>query len=73
MAHAGRTLTPLVTTAAGQVHDEEASDEPLGWRWVAGVVRRSTARRLLHGRVTRAESVCRLTQHWRFRTATDLA
>jgi hypothetical protein len=73
MAHSYRTLKPLWATATCQVHEEEADDGHLVWRWLAGWVRRSTARRLLKGRVTWEESVFSLNHHWRFLTATDLA
>jgi hypothetical protein len=73
IAHACRTLKPLLATAACQVHEEDADDGHLVWRWLAGWVLRYTARRLLTGRVTREEIVFSLNHHWRFLTSNDLA
>jgi len=72
IAHAFRTLQPLWATAACQVQGEDADDGHLGWRRLAGLGRLYPARRLLQGRVTRAEIVCSLTHHWRCLTSKDL-
>jgi hypothetical protein len=70
--HSFRTLKPLWATEACQVHEEDAYDGHLVWRLVAGLVRLSTARRLLKGCVTREEIVFSLKHHWRFLTSKDL-
>jgi hypothetical protein len=61
-----------LATEACQVHEEDADYGHLVWRLLAGLVLRYTARRLLNGRVTLAESVFSLTHHWRFLTSKDL-
>jgi len=64
--HPFRPRKPVWATAAGHVPTADASDGPLGWRVWAGLVRLSTARVRLQGRVTRDAIVFRLTHDGRF-------
>jgi hypothetical protein len=72
MAPTFRTLTHLWAAEACQVQTEDAYDGHLVWRLLAGLVRLSTARFRLQGRVTREAIVFRLKPHGRFLTSAPL-
>jgi hypothetical protein len=61
-----------LATEACQVHGEDAYYGHLVWRWLAGLILRYTAHRLLKGRVPMEEIVFSLKHHWRFLTSKDL-
>ena len=72
MAHACRTLKPLWAAEACPVHEADADDGHLVWRWLAGLVRCYTTRRRFTGHVTREAIGLSVKHHWRFLNSKDL-